>query len=222
VVKHTQIGVGNMKTILLVVLACGLTTSEAMATSFGNWTEQKFSLFSGNQWTQSSQGVQVISDGSVSLIWTRLPPSDGSASTAAWTWSVDISVPSTTLSQKGGDDRNLALYFVFMPPEVAKKNRNAGIRKLLKVREARVLMYVWGGNHAREVILPSPYLGARGKTIIRRPAGIGVFRESVDLATDYSRAFGAQKTVLVGLALSSDSDDTETMVRARLQGLRLD
>lgn len=88
------------------------------------------------------------------------------------------------------------------------------IRKLLKVREARVLMYVWGGNHAREVILPSPYLGARWKTIIRRPAGIGVFRESVDLATDYSRAFGAQKTVLVDLALSSDSDDTETMVRA--------
>jgi hypothetical protein len=170
----------SMKAIVFLVMVFGLPPIEAQAMPFGNWTEQKLSLFSGNTWFQSSKGVQVISDGTVSLIWTRLPPSDGGASTAAWIWSMDKSVPATSLSRKGGDDRNLALYFVFMTPERAKENRNANIRKLLKVREARVLMYVWGGNHARQDILPSPYLGARGKTIIHRPAGIGEFRESVE------------------------------------------
>lgn len=221
-VKHRKIGDRTTKLVLCFVLACGLIPSQVRAVSFGNWTEQRFSLFSGNTWTQSSEGVRVISDGSVSMIWIRLPPSDGRTLTAAWTWSVDNSVPATTLSQKGGDDRNLALYFVFMPSEVAKKNRNAGIRDLLEVPEARVLMYVWGGNHARQDILSSPYLGASGKTIIRRPAGIGVFQESVNLELDYSRAFGEKKTHLVGLAVSSDSDDTSTMVVARLHDLRLD
>ncbi|MEY8117870.1 DUF3047 domain-containing protein [Falsihalocynthiibacter sp. BN13B15] len=211
-----------MKAILIFVLAFGLTATETHAMFFGNWIEQKFSLFSSNKWTQSRQGVRVISDGSVSLLWTRLPASDSSAVTAKWNWSVDNSVPPTTLSKKGGDDRNLALYFVFVPPEVAEKNRNSNIRKLLKVNDARILMYVWGGNYARGDIVPSPYLGMRGKTIILRSAGTGEFGESVDLAADYKRAFGEPKTVLVGLAVSSDSDDTKTMVRARLQDLRIE
>ncbi len=211
-----------MKTLLPLLIACSLAAGGAFATPFGNWTEQRFSVFSANTWTQSGRGVKVVSDDAVSLIWSRLPPSKGDSAKATWTWSVDTSVPATALNRKGGDDRNLSLYFVFMPPDAAQANRDAGIRTLLKVKEARVLMYVWGGNHARGSVLPSPYLGERGKTIVRRPAGVGAFSETVDLAADYSRAFGAQKTVLVGLAVSADSDDTGTSIRAQLRDLGLD
>jgi hypothetical protein len=209
-----------MKRLLALTLAM-IVPGLAVAQPFGSWKEQRFSLFSGNKWSQSADGVSVVSDGAVSLIWTALPPAQGDVRKASWGWSVGQSVPATDLTQKGGDDRDLSLYFVFMPENVAAQNRNASIRKLLSVKEARVLMYVWGGEHARGSVLPSPYLGARGKTVILRKAGTGDHRESVDLAGDFAKAFGGQKTTLVGLAVSADSDDTDSTLRASLTGLRL-
>lgn len=211
-----------MKIFALLLAVLALNADSALAMSFGDWKEQRFSLFSGNQWLQSQEGVLVTSDDAVSLIWTPLDSQRGDATAAFWTWSVDVSVPATKLDQKGGDDRNLSLYFVFMPQEVADANRGAGIRKLLGVEEARVLMYVWGGNYERGQILSSPYLGSRGRTIVQRSAGIGKHSEVVDLAADYLRAFGEQRTQLVGLAISADSDDTNSSIRARLQSLELE
>lgn len=210
-----------MRKALSVAMAAILLPAGAQAMLFGSWTEQRFSLFSGNAWQQSSDQVAVASDGTVSLLWRRLPGADWSARRADWRWSVDQSVPPTDLTRKGGDDRDLSLYFIFMPKAVAEANRDAGIRQLLGIEEARVLMYVWGGNHARGAVLPSPYLGARGKTVILRPAGTGSHSETVDLARDYRRAFGSAPTSLVGLALSADSDDTDSRIRARIADLSL-
>ncbi|OOY09585.1 DUF3047 domain-containing protein [Thioclava sp. F36-7] len=206
---------------LVSSLCAALMPSLASASIFGGWTEQRFSLFSSNDWQQSANGVAMRSDGSVSLIWRALPRADWGTRKAAWQWSVSQSVPPTPLDRKGGDDRDLSLYFVFMPEAVARANEGASIRKLLAVKEARVLMYVWGGKHGRGALLPSPYLGARGKTVVLRPAGTGSHSESVDLARDYQRAFGGQATQLVGLALSGDSDDTDSAIRARIEGLSL-
>ncbi|SDL45280.1 DUF3047 domain-containing protein [Aliiruegeria lutimaris] len=211
-----------MKAMPALVFAMSIAASSAFAVPFGQWSEQTFPRLSANQWIQSANGVDVRSDMSVSLLWTRIEAADGSATRASWSWSVSESVPATLLTRKGGDDRNLALYFVFMPPEQAEASRNASVRKMLRTREARVLMYVWGGDHARGDILPSPYLGQRGKTIIRRPAGTGSHSETVDLEADFQRAFGGEKSVLVGMAVSSDSDDTRSSVRARLGGIRLE
>ena len=130
-------------------------------------------------------------------------------------------MPATDLRKKGGDDRNLALYAVFLPEAEAQKIKGAGIRKLLASDAARVLVYVWGGNHQRNAVLSSPYLGARGKTIVLRGSGTGQFSESVDLAGDYARAFRGQRGALVGLAVSADSDDTDSVIDGSISGLRL-
>jgi hypothetical protein len=208
----------------LTTLACTVTLAlagMAQAVPFSDWAEQRFEMFSSNDWTQGTGSVGVTSDGTVSMLWTQMPPSDGTTRSASWSWSVTQSVVPTALNRRGGDDRNLSLYFVFMPPEIAEANRSAGIRKLLSIEEARVLMYVWGGNHPRGSVVGSPYLGERGRTVALRPAGTGSFTERVDLAADYTRAFGGEVTELVGMALSSDSDDTEGVVRAQLSDLVL-
>lgn len=189
--------------------------------AFGDWTEQRFSMFGGNDWRQSSKGVSVTSDGAVSMLWTALPETLANARSASWAWRVDASVPPTALDQKGGDDRNLSLYFIFMPPDIAAQNRGRPLRRLMSIEEARVLMYVWGGVHPRDAVVPSPYLGARGRTVAMRPAGTGAATEQIDLGRDYKRAFGTEATALVGLALSADSDDTDTVIEASLSDLRL-
>ena len=185
------------------------------------WQEQRLSLFSSNDYTFGNS-LSLVSNGSVSIAWTRVAQSDWNSSGATWSWTVDQSVPATSLAQKGGDDRNISLYFVFVPNEIAPSLQGANIRSLLGNEDVRIIQYAWGGNHRGGQVIPSPYGPAgQGVTIPLRMAGTGAHSESVDLAADYARAFGGQKGALVGLAVSGDSDDTNSVIRAAIGNLTL-
>ncbi|SEW23706.1 Protein of unknown function [Cognatiyoonia koreensis] len=184
------------------------------------WAEQRLSLFSSNDYSFGNQ-LSMVSNGSVSIAWTRLPRSEWAATGAAWTWAVEQSVPATSLAQKGGDDRNIALYFVFLPESAAEGLEGAGIRQLLGRSDVRTLIYTWGGNHGQGQFIQSPYLPGQGVTVALRQAGTGSHSENVNLARDYTNAFGGQPGALVGLAVSGDSDDTSSVIRAAISGLRL-
>ena len=194
----------------------------AQSISFNGWTEQRFSLFAQVDYGFSGSRLSVSSDDAASMTYRQLPAGSWGATSASWSWAVSESVPATDLTRKGGDDRNLSLYFVFLPQAEAERIGEGGsIRSLLNNEQARVLVYVWGGAHGRGDVLSSPYLGARGKTIIRRPSGTGSFSENVDLAGDYARAFGGSAGALVGLAVSADSDDTNSTIRGEISGLSI-
>lgn len=186
-----------------------------------SWQEQKFALFSSNDYSLGGRALGVASNGTVSLLWTQLSEALWPSRQASWRWAVEQTVPPTNLRNKGGDDRNLALYFVFLPEAEARAAGNANIRRLLDADSARVLIYVWGGAEGQPRIQQSPYLGARGRTIALRPAGTGQAAETIDLAADFRASFGGEPTALVGLAVSSDSDDTNTRVAARISDLML-
>ncbi|WP_240610968.1 DUF3047 domain-containing protein [Oceaniglobus ichthyenteri] len=206
----------------VLVAGCLAGAAHGGQLAFSGWTEQKFSLFSKVNFRQAGNTLAFRSDDAASLIWQRVPQADWSTQSAAWRWDVTASVPPTDLTRKGGDDRNASMYFVFLPRDVTEANAGSGnIRKLLANPDARVLMFVWGGAHTRGQILASPYLGARGKTVILRGAGTGSFNENVDLARDFSRAFGGAPGALVGVAVSADSDDTNTQSAGQISGLTL-
>lgn len=201
----------------------GVAPALAQNISFDrSWSEQRFSMLSSNDYGRSGTRLSIASDGTVSMIYRQLDPEFWSARSASWDWSVQTSVPPTDLTQKGGDDRNISLYFVFMDQAEAEAlKENASIRSLLTAKTARVLMYVHGGNHQRGALLPSPYLGAQGKTKVVRPAGTGAFSEKANLLADFRKAFNEEPKALVGLAVSADSDDTETSIEAMVSNLEL-
>ena len=195
--------------------------SRAGPVSFaGGWQEQRLQLFGSNDYTLGTD-LGVASDGAVSLLWTRTAPADWSSRAASWSWRVDEGVAATDLSVRGGDDRNLSLYFVFLPEEVARTMEGAGIAALNGRAEVRILQYVWGGTAPRGTRFGSPYAPGQGVNVILRPAGTGAFSESVDLAADFRAAFGAEPSALVGLAVSADSDDTGGRIRAAVGSLVL-
>lgn len=207
---------------IAAALWLGLGSAHAASVAFDDsWQEQRFSLFSSNDYVFGGDALAVRSDGTVSLVWRKLPPTYWHARKATWRWQVKKSVPPTDLTIKGGDDRDLALYFVFLPEQLAESAKGRNLMDLLDEPGVRVLMYVWGGDHPKGAILPTPYLGERGRTIIRHGAGTGDETETVDLATDHLAAFGEAANMLVGLAVSADSDDTDTSIDARISGLRL-
>ncbi|MEM6385150.1 MAG: DUF3047 domain-containing protein [Pseudomonadota bacterium] len=210
--------------LLITLFACclGLGTLNAAPVAFdGQWKEQGFLRFFTNDYSFRGSQLDVVSDGTVSLVWRPVEGTERAARKASWRWRVTEGVGPTDLTKKGGDDRNLALYFVFVDEATAASLTGGNARQLLRNPNTRALIYVWGGDHAPGSILPSPYHpGLRTKVL--RTGSAGTFSESVDLAADYQRAFGAAKGVLVGLGVSADSDDTKGRVRASLADLRLD
>ena len=206
-------------------LVAALIASPAVAgtiTFNDGWQEQRLSLFSSNDYV-FGEGLLMESAGTVSIAWTRLPEAEWDAASASWSWTVDESVPPTDLSVKGGDDRNLSVYFVFVPQDVAPDLADADIRALLGRDDVRVMQYAWGGSNPVGEVIPSPYGEAgSGVTIPLAQAGTGSRMEQVDLAADYDRAFGGEAGALIGLAVSGDSDDTESRIVASMSAITLE
>jgi hypothetical protein len=208
--------------ILSIALPIVLAASAAAAgpISFGgSWSEQRLQLFNSNDYSFNGGSLGIASDGAVSLAWTRTNQSDWRARAAAWNWSVDQSVPATDLRRKGGDDRNISIYFVFLPEADAANMQGANIRQLNGNPNVRILQYVWGGNHSRGAVQQSPYAPGQGANVILRQAGTGSNSENVNLVSDFAAAFGGTPGALVGIAVSADSDDTGTTIRASVSNL---
>ncbi|WP_296427506.1 DUF3047 domain-containing protein [Yoonia sp.] len=210
-----------------LILSAALVVATALSASAGpidfakGWAEQRLQMFGSNDYVFGPD-LGIVSEGSVSLAWTRLPRAEWGARAATWRWSVAQSVPPTDLALKGGDDRNISIYFVFLPPDQAHATQGANIRSLMGNDQVRVLQYAWGGNHTRGQVIPSPYGPAgQGATVALRQAGTGAHSESVDLSKDYAAAFGGAPGALVGMAVSADSDDTDTVIRAAVGGMIL-
>ncbi len=208
--------------ILMTSLALAAQSATADPVAFNDWRQHWFARFADVDFDYSQKTMGVQANGAVSITYKLLDPSLSNSTAARWDWSVSDTVAPTDLRKKGGDDRNLALYFAFLPEKKAKATRSGGnLRKLLKNPDGRVLAYVWGGNHKRNAILPSPYLGARGKTIVLRSSGKGAYSEKIDLLADYRRAFKSDPGALVALAVSADSDDTDAVIRGKISNLFL-
>ncbi|MGR3485688.1 MAG: DUF3047 domain-containing protein [Paracoccaceae bacterium] len=199
-----------------IAATAAFVTLGAGSISFSGWQTQRLALFSPVSFGFSGSSVSVSGDGAASIAFKTLGAGDADATRASWSWSVSQSVPPTDLARRGGDDRNLALYFAFFPEGA---DTSGSVRSLLQRPDGRVLVYTWGGSQGRGAFIPSPYLDGRGVTIVKRSAGTGSASESVDLAADYARAFGGSPGQLVAVALSADSDDTGSSIRAQLSNL---
>lgn len=187
-----------------------------------DWREQGFPRLRNNRYGLEGNRLDIASDQAVSVLYRALPENRWSTRSAQWNWAVDQTVPPTDLRRKGGDDRNISIYFVFMDEVSARRaGPTPRLRTLLNNSNARMLVYVWGGDHARGDVLESPYLENRGMTLVLRRAGMGAHGEDVDLAADYARIFGGVPEALVGIAVSADSDDTQSIIRARISDMVL-
>tara|TARA_R110002124_G_scaffold48148_13_gene142458 strand:- start:4810 stop:5508 length:699 start_codon:yes stop_codon:yes gene_type:complete len=185
-----------------------------------NWKEQGFMRLFSNEYDLQDQQLDIISDGTVSVLWRPVDAAQERTKQASWDWSVTKGVGPTDLTARGGDDRNLAMYFVFVDPETAQQLNRTSARKLLSNPKAKALIYVWGGIHPNGSLLPSPYAPGL-KTKILRTVETGNFSETVNIDQDFVAAFGNTPKTLVGLAVSADSDDTDGFISGSIRDLSL-
>ena len=187
----------------------------------GSWKEQGFLRIFSNEYAQRGRRLDVASDGSASLLWRPIGKASQSASSAGWFWSVGEGVSATDLTVKGGDDRNLALYFVFVDRDRAAALDGKSARRILNEESARALIYVWGGAHQIGAVFPSPY-SPRLRIQVLRSAETGQFRERVNFLRDFRSAFRREPGALIGIAVFADSDDTNGRIEASVSDLHLE
>lgn len=166
--------------------------------------------------------LAVETSGGAGLLWRAVPAHGRNVNNARWRWQKNEGVGPTDLTRKGGDDRVLALYFVFADPGAVTEG--ADLPALLKKGRADVLLYVWGGDGNPGIVLPLPYFNGHGRMIVKRPANTksGIwFNERAALRADFERAFRKKPGALVAIAVSSDADDTGGRNNASLGNLSL-
>jgi hypothetical protein len=185
------------------------------------WSSFSFTMLNRPRFTPDGGGSLIVETAKAAgLLWKPLAEEARGAARAAWRWRADAAVPPTDLTRKGADDRVLSVYFLFGEASDVGK----GAMSAMRSATTRALVYVYGGDRARGTVLPSPHMGARGRFIVLRRADAPTgqwFSESVDLGKDYARVFGKPAPLLIGVALSSDSDDTGTSNRVEIGGLSL-
>ena len=207
----------------LTLALLGLAPASAMEVILfdGSWKEQGFFRPFSNEYAQRGRRLDVVSDGTVSLLWRPVGKASRSASSAGWSWSVSEGVSATDLTIKGGDDRSLALYFVFVDRDRAAALEGKSARRILSEESARALIYVWGGAHQIGEVFPSPY-SPRLRLKVLRSAETGQYRERVDFLRDFRSAFRREPGVLIGVAVLADSDDTNGRIVASVSDLHLE
>jgi len=198
------------------VLARGASMDGAIAIPFGpslsasGWQAVSFpGRRAASFKAHGTDTVRVETAGGAGLLWRRAPAGVAGATKAMWRWRKALGVGPTDLSQKGGDDRLLAVYFAFADP--GDKQAMTDLKGLLRSGRGDILMYVWGGGVRPGTIVKVPYFKGRGRAIVKRQAAAPAetwFVEDAALAADFQRAFGKPPGRLVAIALSSDADDT--------------
>jgi hypothetical protein len=225
---------GLLSVGLAAFLAASVTTASAEPIAFGpdlssqGWKTLTFRSLAPVEYSPEGSGrLLVRGKSAASLIWLALDEKRWPARNAAWRWRVRQGVVPTDLSVKGGDDRSIALYFVFARDEAAARSAkgSSSLTSAMWWSSGAALTYVWGGNAAPGRIVSSPHMGSSGKLIVRQsgtPADGKWISEEADLTADFRRAFGRDPGPLVGIAISADSDDTKGAIEAAIEGLRVD
>lgn len=218
---------------IALFIVTGSARAQPVSVPFGpsleqaGWEALTFRRLDATQYSATDTNtLSVVAEGSSSVISRRLPEQAFDAMRASWRWRVDEGVPATDLAKKGGDDRALAIYFAFAPEgdRASAAAGGASLRSLLLTGRGQLLVYVWGGEGAPGTMLQNPYTRGSGVYIVQRPASTANrrwFSEEVDLRADFARAFGGEPGVLVGVAVASDSDDTESKNVAAIADLTL-
>ena len=185
------------------------------------WKELTFSGKEADMFTAGKAGaINVKSAGTVSVLYHPLEVDLKATPILTWSWCAQGSVPATDITEKGGDDRALAVYVGFKRAPGEDQDFLSFVKGLAGNVPATVLTYVRGARNPTGRWLDNPYMPGAGyyKVLEAQPTG-GCVTERVDVTADYQAAFGKPAPATMQLAISSDTDDTHTQVRADVRDL---
>ncbi len=172
----------------------------------------------------SNETVEVVANASVAFLYREIQPFMTSNPRLEWQWRIDQNIPATDQSVPKKDDRPLAVHLWFEDGGTSLLGTVSSLLGHPKV--GHLITYVWGGKRASGTILPNPHYPKKGVIIILRndPDGsTGWLSEKRDIVADFIKSFGTEPNLstLRYVAVSGDTDDSQTSSRSRLRHFRI-
>jgi hypothetical protein len=132
-----------------------------------------------------------------------------------WQWKVSNLLKKSDVTRKDGDDYPARLYITF-----AYDSSRVGLFEKAKYETARLLYgqypplgalnYIWDSYAAKDTIVPNPYT-ERAMMIVVESGAADLNRwvtEERNVYEDYKAAFGDEPSLISGVAIMTDTDNT--------------
>ncbi len=165
--------------------------------------------------------IQAVSDNAASGLIYRKRIDPNRFPIIQWQWKVTRVLEKGDLTQKKGDDYAARIYVAFaFEPEKATwwqrfKHKSASAVSG-KELPGTALNYIWANKAPKGVIAPNPY--AREAMMIAVQSGNDQsgqwLIEQRNLLEDYKQAFKRQPPEIIGIALMTDTDNTQEQTTA--------
>ena len=169
--------------------------------------------------------LRIEAEQAVAFLYREVPKDGAQATSLSWLWRVDEDFPPTDLSQPGADDRPLAVHVFFLDQDAGLLKRLTGSfgRFLQLPVYGRAITYVWGGSYEPGAMVANPFMPEGDGVLVIGQASLTEHddwvRQTVNIAADFEAAFGTTPSRILGIAISSDTDDTGAVSVSRIRDI---
>jgi hypothetical protein len=198
----------------------------AAAEVVGGWHLGRYRIMPPARFSALADGLLVEAEAGGGYAWQSLeaPPA-----CLSWRWRVDEGPPPMDITRLRADRAlTLVVGFSGWPPHAGLGQRLR--RSAMQAIEGdqplprSALIFTWGGTGAEPTWFPSPHLGEIAQVRVLRPAQAPRGQwlpERVDLAAAWQAAFGGPAPPVQGIAITADSDNSHSTLRAMVENIRL-
>ena len=210
-----------------VVLEVGKFSAAAPGTEFPeNWKPLTFPKIKRHTvYTLIREGevvvVKAVSEASSSGMTREIAIDPKEFPIVQWQWKIDNLLKKSDVTRKDGDDYPARLYITF-----AYDSGRVGWLEKAKYEAARLLYgqypplgalnYIWDSKASKGAIVPNPYTD-RARMIVVESGAADLNRwitEERNVYEDYKAAFGKEPSLISGVAIMTDTDNTDESATA--------
>lgn len=178
---------------------------------------------------QGRSALEVRAHRSVSVLRRQFDPPVTGVGKLAFSWKVEALPEGADLKDASATDAPVRILLAFDGDRSTWSARTHRLSELSRLLTGEplpyaTLSYVWSQDDPLDAVLNNPRTDRIRKVVVESgQANLGVWRDyQRDVRADFIRAFGEEPGPLVAVALMTDTDNTQSTLKAWYGALRLD
>jgi len=178
---------------------------------------------------QGRQSLRADSERSASMLRQKLQVAPDQLGRLAFEWQVQDLIAEADMRHRDTEDSPVRLILAFDGDRHKFSPKNAMLSELSRALTGEdmpyaTLMYVWSNQQPAETVIVNPRTDRVRKIVVE--SGPGRLKQWVhyerQIRSDFEKAFGESPGALIGLAIMTDTDNTQGKTRAWYGQIRLD
>lgn len=178
---------------------------------------------------QGRSSLRADSERSASMLRQKLHITPDQLQRLSFEWQVENLIPEADMRHRETEDSPVRLILAFDGDRQKFSAKNAMLSELSRALTGEempyaTLMYVWSNQQPVDTVILNPRTDRIRKIVVETgPAHLKQWRRyERQIRADFEKAFGEPPGALIGLAIMSDTDNTQSTARAWYGEIRLD